>query len=192
MRTATLLEASFNAPITSADEGATSTISKILATPTPKTVYTRNWYDWRDLPARPNHDIREHFRQEYIKTTSGLQYSPAMIGELRSTPTAERKTRQRIYFQQQLKTGVYDIRGGTNGLRLVVVPHWSNAAAEVDDPKEDVTTDQMTIFLTSMMTRPPMMTAIASIQSYLPMGEYELIPRDRPRNVSRMMVAEEG
>lgn len=192
LRTSKLLAASFNAPISSAEEGMAPMISKIIARPPQNTVYTRDRYDWRNLPARPNHDIREHFRREHDAVISGLMFNPAMIGELRSTPTATRKTRQRIYFQQQLKTGIYDVRGGNDGLRLVVVPHWLNSAAEVDDPKEDVTADQMTIFLTSMMTRPPMLTAIASIQTYLPMGEYELIPRDRPRNVSRMMVAEEG
>ena len=192
-RATSILAAALAAPLYGADEGMAKTISKIIGTPLPTdTVWKKDWYDWRSLPARPDHNIREHHRRAYEYSISTLQYTPAMLGELRSNSSFDRTTKQRLYFERALKTGIYDIRGGNAGLRFVVVPHWLNPASECDDPTEDVSDDKMTVLLTSMMTRPPMVTSIASIQSYLPMGEYEVVPRESTRDIFRVMVADEG
>ena len=68
--------------------------------------------------------------------------------------------------------------------------HWMNPTDMGPTVTIDVEKDEMAITLTDMTTRPPMNLLLASLASYVPAGEHELIPWDTARQISRVMVLE--
>ena len=129
-------------------------------------------------------------RKDYENLTAGLSYTPSITGELRHRKPTQRPCRQRWLFEDSLFPGQYSIKTPVSRVRLVVTKHWMNPTDMGSTVTIDVEKDEMAITLTDMTTRPPMNLLLASLASYVPGGEHELIPWDTARQISRVMVLE--
>ena len=127
-------------------------------------------------------------RQDYEDMITGLAYVPSTIGELRQRRSTLRPCRQQWLFEQTLTPGQYSIKGNFPRVRLVVTKHWLNPIPTEPEMNVDIDKDEMMMNLTDMTTRPPMNLLIASLASYVPAGEHEVIPWDTAKQISRVMV----